>query len=172
VLNCQRTAGLESQLSEGASIVNLASRAGARWQAGAEQVKRLAGVDWDGLADFVLSESIDPVRAYDLSKEAIILWTMANSERLSNKGLRINSISPGAIETRILEDFATAFGDRMAKNVERAGRAGLPAEVARLAAFLLSPESHWIKGSDLPIDGGMTAFMTSDALALDVLSDA
>lgn len=163
--------GLEVRLSKGSSIVNLASRAGARWRESVDQVKRLAALGWPALDGFITDENIDPVRAYDLSKEAVIVWTMANSERLSNVGLRTNSISPGAIETRILSDFATAFGDRMAKNVARAGRAGTPEEVARLAAFLLSPDSHWIKGTDLSIDGGMSAFMTSDMLSLDALTD-
>jgi NAD(P)-dependent dehydrogenase (short-subunit alcohol dehydrogenase family) len=165
------TKGLEDRFQDGASIVNLASRAGARWRDGLEQVKRLAQTQRADLPSFVSTESLDPVRAYDLSKEAVILWTMAYNEQLLNKGLRINSISPGAVETRILDDFATAFGERMSKNVKRAGRAGTADEIAKLAHFLLSPASNWIKGTDISIDGGMSAFMTSDALSLGALCD-
>lgn len=43
----------------------------------------------------------------------------------------------------------------MAHNIQRAGRAGTPDEVTTIAAFLLSPESAWIKGIDLPVDGSM-----------------
>ena len=163
----------QPKLGEGASVVNLASRAGQGWKDGVEQVTRLARLDLGAdIEGFVTAEKITSIRAYDLSKEAVILWTMASSENYLNRGQRINSISPGAVDTGILQDFEAAFGERMTRNVERAGRAGSPEEIAHLAAFLLSPESSWIKGSDVPIDGGMSAFQTSDALSLsDMLSE-
>jgi NAD(P)-dependent dehydrogenase (short-subunit alcohol dehydrogenase family) len=164
------TRGLEERLKDGASVVNMASRAGQGWREAADQVRRLGAVELGrDVIDFVAREQIDPVRAYNLSKEAVILWTMANAETYAQRGQRINSISPGAVETGILEDFASAFGDGMARNVARAGRPATPAEIAQLAAFLLSPESSWIKGSDIPIDGGMSAFATSEALDLSGL---
>ena len=158
---------LQGKLVEGASVVNMASRAGHRWPQSVDQVKRLAGLGLDAdVEKFIVEEDIKDVRAYDLSKEAIILWTMASSEVYLNRNQRINSISPGAVETQILDDFEVAFGDRMTKNVQRAGRAGSPAEIAQLAAFLLSEKSSWVKGSDISIDGGMSAFTTSDNLLL------
>ena len=161
---------LEEKLVAGASVVNMASRAGQNWKDGLAQVNRLAGLKTFAELDaFIVSEKIDPIRAYDLSKEAIIAWTTARSETYLNRNWRINSISPGAVATGILDDFQTAFGERMAKNVARAGRAGSPAEIANLAAFLLSPESSWIKGTDISIDGGMSAFAMSDALSLQDL---
>jgi len=60
----------------------------------------------------------------------------------------------------------------MARNVKRAGRPGAPDEVAALAQWLLSSESAWIKGTDIPVDGGMGAFAVSDALELDVIRQA
>ena len=94
---------------------------------------------------------------------------MASSEAYLNRNQRVNSVSPGAVETGILQDFESAFGARMTQNVARAGRAGTPEEIAHLAAFLLSPQSSWIKGVDVSIDGGMSAFNTSDALELSDL---
>ena len=161
---------LQPKLNEFGCVVNLASRAGHRWQDGIAQVKRLAALDLrDDIEAFVRDEGTKPVRAYDLSKEAIILWTMASSESYLNRNQRINSISPGAVSSGILKDFESAFGERMARNVARAGRAGTPKEVAHLAAFLLSPESSWIRGADISIDGGMSAFNSSDALGLACL---
>ena len=84
-------------------------------------------------------------------------------------GLRINSLSPGGVATDILDDFKRAFGAQMAKNVERAGRPGNPEEIAKIAAFVLSPESNWLKGTDIAIDGGMGAFNQSDMLGLGSL---
>ncbi len=157
-------------LNGGASIVNIASRAGHRWRDSLDQVKRFAAIsEPDEVARFIVQEQIDATRCYDLSKEAFLLWTLAMSESLGNRGLRINSISPGGVSTDILDDFQRAFGDRMTRNVARAGRPGTAEEIAEVAAFVLSPESNWIKGTDIAIDGGMGAFNMSDALGLEAM---
>ena len=162
------TRALLPHLQKGGSVVNMASRAGHRWQASIEQNKQLSEISsQDALAEFIKQNEIDHVRAYDLSKEAMILWTMAETEPMIQRGLRVNSISPGAIATRILDDFAVAFGDRMTKNVVRAGRPGSPKEVAQLAAFLISPDSSWVNGTDVAIDGGMGGFNACDQLQLE-----
>jgi len=157
-------------LVPGGSIVNMASRAGHGWRDNLEQVKRLAAVqDVAELRSFVQAEGLDPTRAYNLSKEAMILWTLSEAEPMLARGLRINSLSPGGIETAILDDFRRVFGDAMARNVARAGRPGLPEEVAEVAAFVLSPRASWLKGIDIPIDGGMGAFNATDQLGLAAL---
>ena len=56
-----------------------------------------------------------------------------------------------------------------ARNVARAGRPGQPAEIAAVAAFLLGPDSSWLRGAEISPDGGMGAFATSDALGLATL---
>ncbi|MGB0410856.1 MAG: coniferyl-alcohol dehydrogenase [Pikeienuella sp.] len=161
------TTAMLPHLRAGASIVNMASRAGHGWREGLEQVKRLGALtSRDQLAGFVADEAIDATRCYNLTKEAVILWTVAEAEAMVQRGLRINSLSPGGISTGILGDFQRVFGAAMARNVERAGRPGNADEVAEVAAFLLSPASHWIKGADIAIDGGMGAFNQSDGLGL------
>lgn len=158
-------------LAPGASIVNMASRAGYGWREGMEQVKRLARITGpEVLGRFVAAEGIDATRAYNLSKEAMILWTMAEAEPMIARNLRINSVSPGGVATGILDDFRRAFGPQMARNVERAGRPGKPEEIAQVAAFVLSPDSAWLKGTDIAIDGGMGAFNMSDQMGLGDLA--
>jgi NAD(P)-dependent dehydrogenase (short-subunit alcohol dehydrogenase family) len=165
------THAIVPHLQTGASIVNMASRAGHGWRNGVDQVKRLAALTHKNeITDFIASENIDATRCYNLNKEAIILWTVAETEAMVNRGVRINSLSPGGISTGILGDFQKAFGAQMAKNVARAGRPGDPTEIAEIAAFLLSPASNWIKGADIAIDGGMGAFNQSDAMDLSGLS--
>ena len=161
------TQALVPKLAAGASIVNMASRAGSRWRDNLAQVKTLLALEkHEQVAGFCKANAIDDVRAYDLSKEAIIVWTLAETEPLLARDLRINSISPGAITTRIYDDFIAAFGERATRQIARAGRAGGPNEVAELVAFLASPESGWIKGVDINVDGGKGAFATCDALGL------
>ncbi len=153
-----------AELSPGAAIVNTASRAGAGWQENLDEVKALLALDPAELAGFVAARGIDATRAYNLSKEALIVLTMAETERMVARGFRMNSVSPGAVSTGILKDFAAAFGDRMARNVARAGRPCTPAEVADLILLLNSPQSAWIKGQDITIDGGMSAMAAVDRL--------
>ncbi|MGX9355801.1 coniferyl-alcohol dehydrogenase [Roseobacteraceae bacterium S113] len=164
------TEAMLPHLKPGASVINMASRAGHRWHENLAQVKALAAVTHtEDLAAFVREHSIDPTRAYNLSKEAVLLWTFALAEPLMAMGVRVNSVSPGGVDTGILADFQRAFGDRMTRNVARAGRVGRPEEIAAVAAFVLSDESHWLKGVDIPVDGGMGAFNMSDTLGLSAM---
>lgn len=163
------TRALLPRLAAGASIVNMASRAGARWRDNIGQVRRLAALDPRDVAAFVRDERLDAARAYNLSKEALIAWTLAESEPMTARGLRINAVCPGAVATGLLSDFAAAFGEAMARNVARAGRPGRPDEIAAVAAFLLSPDSSWLRGAEIAPDGGMGAFAASDALDLAAL---
>lgn len=167
------TTAMLPHLNPDASIVNMASRAGHGWKDSLDQVKRLGALQSrEDVAAFVAAEGIDATRCYNLSKEAVLLWTLASAEAMVARGLRINSLSPGGVSTGILDDFRRAFGEKMVRNVARAGRPGNPEEIADIAAFLLSPDSAWIKGADIPIDGGMGAFNMSDMLGLNVMQDA
>lgn len=150
----------------GGALVTTASRAGGFWRDNIEQVKALMATSRDDLASFVEDQNMDATRAYNLSKEAAIVWSMVQTEHLLERDLRINSVSPAAVSTGILDDFKAAFGDKVAANIARVGRAGTPEEVADVIVFLASPESNWIKGNDITIDGGMTALMTKDGLGL------
>ncbi len=155
------------KLEPGAAIVNTASRAGAMWRENIEEVKALMSLTGtDDLAAFIEDRNIDYVRAYNLSKEAVIVSTFADTDTLLARGIRVNSVSPAAVSTGILDDFKAAFGPRVAKAIARAGRAGTADEVAEVIVFLASSESQWIKGQDITIDGGMTAMATTDLLEL------
>ncbi len=166
----QFTQAMLPHLRKGGSIVNMASRAGAAWRDNIDQNKRLASLtDAAGLDEFIAEEGMDATRCYNLSKEAMILWTLAMTEDLIGMDLRANSISPGAVATGILDDFARAFGEKMVKNLERAGRPGTPQEIAEIAVFLLSEKSGWLKGIDIPVDGGMGGFNMADALGLEAM---
>ena len=154
----------------GGSLLHMASRAGHGWREGAAQVKRLAALRHrDQLPEFIAAEGIDATRCYNLTKEAVILWAVAETEAMVKHGLRVNTLSPGGISTQILGDFQKAFGDKMTKNVARAGRPGTAEEIAQIAAFVLSPSANWLKGADIAIDGGMGAFNQADAMDLAAL---
>lgn len=155
------------KLNAGGSIVNLASRAGNDWQANTEQVAALMSVsNPDDLDTFVAAHDVDDVRAYHLSKEALIVWTMQQTQDLLRQELRMNCVSPAAVSTGILPEFKAAFGERATKGIALAGRAGSPQEIAELVAFLARPESSWIRGANIAIDGGLDAMLISEMLGL------
>lgn len=154
------------KLSNGAAIVNTASRAGAQWRENLDEVKALMALDPLELEEFITQRKISPTRAYNLSKEAVIVLTMARTQSMIARELRMNCVSPAAVSTGILSDFAAAFGNKMEKNVARVGRPGLPSEIADTIIFLASPESAWIKGQDVVIDGGMSAIAMAEAMGL------
>lgn len=158
--------GMLEKLSDGAAIVNTASRAGAMWRENLSQVQALRRLDPTDLGRFLAEHEIDATRAYNLSKEAVIVLTMARSEEMIGRGLRMNAVSPAAVQTSILEDFITAFGEKVARNLARVGRPGQPEEIANVIAFLASPDSHWIKGQDIAVDGGTGAIAVSEMMEL------
>ena len=158
--------GMLEHLNPEASIVNTASRAGAMWRDNLPQVKALMTLDESALPAFIKEQNIDPTRAYNLSKETVIVMTMAATENMISRNLRMNSVSPAAVSTGILPDFAKAFGDKMTQNVARAGRPGLPEEIAGVIVFLASKDSQWIKGQDIVIDGGMSSVIATEMMQL------
>lgn len=158
--------GMLDKLKPGSAIVNTASRAGAMWRDNLGEIKALMALDPADLPVFIADKEMNATRAYNLSKEAVIVLTMAQTEAMIARDLRMNSVSPAAVSTGILDDFVTAFGPKVAQNIARVGRPGLPEEVADVILFLASPQSNWIRGTDIPIDGGMGALGQSGMLGL------
>jgi 3alpha(or 20beta)-hydroxysteroid dehydrogenase len=97
--------------------------------------------------------------AYTASKFAIRGMTKVAALELAGKGVRVNSVHPGMIETGLLP---TALGGHpldlafVAKKVPL-GRVGQPGEIAELVVFLASDESSYCTGAEFVADGGVTA---------------
>ena len=152
VLGLQRlTLGMVPKLADGASIVNLASMAGNGWRDNLEQIEEFSEVGWD--------EVDGTARSYFLSKEVVVVWTMQNRWTWRDRGIRMNAVSPGPIETPILPDFIEMLGDRAQESLRSLERMGQPEDVAPVVAFLLSDEATWFRGANLTPDGGMGAHL-------------
>jgi NAD(P)-dependent dehydrogenase (short-subunit alcohol dehydrogenase family) len=98
--------------------------------------------------------------AYMLSKRANALRVAAEALRWAKRGARVNSISPGIVITPLARDELTgprAEGYRRMLANSPAGRAGTPDEVGNLAALLMGADGAFITGSDILMDGGVTA---------------
>jgi len=96
--------------------------------------------------------------AYTASKGGVLAVTRQLAAELGPRGIRINSISPGLIETPInVETLGTqqAIRDVAIANTPL-GRLGEPSDVATVALFLVSPLSKFITGTDILVDAGLT----------------
>ena len=97
---------------------------------------------------------------YGATKAALRSFVRTWTADLAVKGIRANMISPGPVDTPILEgQFAenTDAGKERFKTMVPMGRIGKPEEIASVAVFLASEESSFITGIDLPVDGGLVA---------------
>jgi NAD(P)-dependent dehydrogenase (short-subunit alcohol dehydrogenase family) len=113
------------------------------------------------------AQVVNPGHAYSLAKYANRLRVMAESLRWGKRGARLNSISPGVISTPMGQaELAGESGQFMRAMVDASGtaRLGTPFDIANAVAFLVGPESSFITGTDLLVDGGVIAAVRSGGL--------
>jgi 3alpha(or 20beta)-hydroxysteroid dehydrogenase len=99
------------------------------------------------------------VGAYAASKHAILGLTRVAALELAGKGIRVNAVCPGAVDTPMSNPDGVdpeAVGD-LYRTLVPLGRVGRPEEIARLALFLTGEDSSYITGQPFVIDGGWLA---------------
>lgn len=162
------TMGIVPKLSDNASIANLASLASFGWAQSLDQVKASLALDFGGkIAEFCETSGLDDGgRSYFLSKEALLVWTMQNRWTWRDRGIRMNCVSPGPVDTPILADFLETLGERAEEDMRVMDRPATPQDIAPMVVFLLSEQSRWLRGSNLASDGGMSSHILSGIHAL------
>jgi NAD(P)-dependent dehydrogenase (short-subunit alcohol dehydrogenase family) len=98
---------------------------------------------------------------YAASKAAFISFSRTLSAELLSRGVRINTVSPGPVQTPLYGKlgFSDAQLQEVASSIQGqipAGRFGAPSEIAKAVVFLASDESTFTVGAELVIDGGMS----------------
>ena len=150
------TESLIENFSPGASIVNLASLAGFGWPDRVPQIKKfIEEVEFDGVNAFCEEHGIDDAQSYFFSKELLIAWTALNRWTWRDRDIRMNCVSPGPVETPILADFVSTLGERAEEDMRIMDRPGRPDDIAPVVMFLAGENSKWIRGANIPADGGM-----------------
>ncbi|MED5526593.1 acetoacetyl-CoA reductase [Gallaecimonas pentaromativorans] len=90
---------------------------------------------------------------YSAAKAGLHGLTMALAQEVANKGITVNTISPGYIATEMVMAVPEEIRNSIIAQIP-VGRLGDPAEIARIVAFLASPESGFITGSNISANGG------------------
>jgi NAD(P)-dependent dehydrogenase (short-subunit alcohol dehydrogenase family) len=101
---------------------------------------------------------------YIASKHAVVGLTRTAALEVASKGIRVNAVAPGFIDTRMLQSLESAFGAddleaarRRRESLVPMGRYGSPDEVANVMAFLLSDDASYLTGNIVLVDGGLNA---------------
>lgn len=155
------TEQLVPKMADSASIVNLASLAGFDWPSAVDAIRASDNLDFAGLNSFMAAHGITnhEGQSYFFSKQALIAWTLQNRWRWRDRGIRMNAVSPGPVDTPIIGDFLATLGKRAEEDARVMDRLGTPADVAPVVAFLLSDMSVWLRGANLASDGGMSSYL-------------
>jgi len=162
---------LDGPMSSGGAIAHVASKAGSGWRSHLPAILDVlatpdvaSGAAW---ADANLAELGDP---YFFSKECVVVYTMRRAHELLDRGIRMNCLSPGPIDSPMMPRFREALGSALLDwTAAQVGRMGRPEEMAGPLVFLNSDEASYVNGLDLMADGGFTGAMELGLVDLTTL---
>ena len=126
--NCMKAVTRPMMKARGGCIVNIASVVGVTGNAGQSN--------------------------YSASKAGIIGLTKSAARELGSRGIRVNAVAPGYIETAMTDKLSEEARQRFLESLPLQ-RPGSPVDVARVVKFLASPDSEYITGQVINVDGGM-----------------
>ncbi len=152
------TEALVPSMPAGSAIANVSSLAASAYRQNAAVTAGLVdtvtmdeGTEWCKRNPEALAEG----GGYRLSKEAIILYGMANVSALGAKGIRINCTAPGVTDTPILDQLRSAYGQQFLDSFTTPlGRTAGPEEQASVLLFLNSRAASYVTGQVIWVDGG------------------
>lgn len=92
---------------------------------------------------------------YAAAKAGLLAFTRATALEVADRGIRVNAVLPGFIDTAMTARVKRLGGDQVLEHIP-AGRLGLPADVAGVVRFLCSADAEYVTGQGIVVDGGLT----------------
>ena len=152
-------------IAPGGAGVVIASMAGHMIPLPADQERALGTAPSAELLDLDFIKAIDnPLASYPIAKRGNQLRIRAAAKAWGQRGARVNSVSPGVISTAMGQaELASETGEGVKAMIAMSAteRIGTPTDVADAVAFLLGPNASFITGTDLLVDGGVIAAMST-----------
>ena len=146
---------LIDRIRNGGSVTHVASIAGAQWAAHLDEVQRLlATPDYATGVAWLKDHPMDGKRAYDFSKECVVVMAKQQGQWLRERGVRVNTVSPGPVQTPILKDFRESVGPLLDLVTRETGRDATAIDIAQVILFLSDPTLEWLNATDVQVDGG------------------
>jgi len=107
------------------------------------------------LSSVVARAAFDNLSAYSATKGAVEVITRNFAKELGPRGIRVNAIAPGAIDTDMARDFLGSEESReYVKSIQALKRIGQPDDIADAVLFLASDQSRWVDGRSIEVSGG------------------
>ena len=123
-------------------------------------------LEGDEVAALKIAAEHDNGMHYMAGKRALAYWMRRNTMAYARDGIRMNAVAPGPVDTPMTRPLYDnpEMAEVMRHLIDNTplGRAGQPREIARTINFLLGPESSYVCGSVLYVDGGYDAHVRSD----------
>lgn len=154
------TEALWDRIIDGGTVVNVASIAGNNWRKRRELLQDLLNTPSFEAAVAWWQEHGDSVGtdAYTFSKEAVVVYTMRLAGTGLARGIRVNDVGPGPVDTPILPDFREQAGPELMQHmIDQVGRPARPDDIAEALVVLAEAEMGWVNGQHIIVDGGLTA---------------
>jgi NAD(P)-dependent dehydrogenase (short-subunit alcohol dehydrogenase family) len=98
--------------------------------------------------------AVGTLAAYASTKGAINTLVKYLASALGSRGIRVNAVAPGVIDTDMSDFTKTEAGRNVTLEMQALKRIGKPEDVADVVAFLASDAARWITGASIPVDGG------------------
>jgi NAD(P)-dependent dehydrogenase (short-subunit alcohol dehydrogenase family) len=172
---------LQDRMPPGSAVVNTASTAGCGYMDHLTQILELLAIeDWHAAQEWVAAHPGLTTNSYGFSKECAQVLTLRYTAPLLKRGIRLNSVCPGLIDTPLMTDFEQSMGEPILNWMvsQSGGRKATPGEIADALAFLGSDAATYISGTNLIVDNGFTASIVTNQAdyasmpALDGLTNA
>jgi NAD(P)-dependent dehydrogenase (short-subunit alcohol dehydrogenase family) len=125
-------------------------------------LKQAGGASVINIASVHAHATVANITAYAAAKGGVVAMGRSLAQELGPMGIRVNSVSPGFVDTPLMDRWLASVPDaeetmKRVNGYHPVGRIGTPHDIGRLVVFLASEMSSFITGTNITIDGGLTA---------------